>query len=365
MIEKFSRIRNEKALAKTRYWKVDVSVNPETPAIQEAASLIRDGRLIAFPTETVYGLGANACDDAAVRAIFQAKGRPSDNPLIVHIAHLDQLKELVHPLTAAAETLMERFWPGPLTVVLPLIDGAVSPIVSAGLNTLAVRMPAHPAALSLIEAAGVPIAAPSANLSGRPSPTSAMHVLEDLDGKISGIIDGGDASLGIESTVVLMREHQLEVLRPGGISIEELAAALPEDVVLQYEHKTGAGKEAPRSPGMKYTHYAPKGELVIVQGQPDKVQSWIQAQMKLDQQHARRTGILAFHSPPTAYSEADHVIHIGRNMKYAAARLYAALREFDQKKIDMIYSEACPEEGLGYAVMNRLRKASGNKSVLV
>lgn len=344
----------------TRYWKVDSSITPDHPSIQEASQLIQTGEIVAFPTETVYGLGADARNEDAVRAIFKAKGRPSDNPLIVHIASLQQLNQLVQPLPEVAVTLIEHFWPGPLTIVLPMLEGAVPSVVSAGLSTLAVRMPAHPAALSLIEASDAPIAAPSANLSGRPSPTKASHVMEDLQGKISGIIDGGEANLGLESTVIMVQGNSVEILRPGGVTLEQLVEVLPTNVQLLYEQKHVTKEQSPRSPGMKYTHYAPKGDLVIVEGNDlSKVQSWIQKQLIQGHKQEIKTGVLTFQSQTCCYEQADHVIDLGNDLRYAAARLYDALREFDALNIDFIYAETCQEKGIGYAVMNRLRKASG------
>lgn len=353
-------------MVETRYWKVDHEVTSDHPFIQEAAKLIQSGQLVAFPTETVYGLGADARNSEAVQAIYQAKGRPSDNPLIVHIANIDQLDGLIAALPQGARELMQQFWPGPLTLVLPLVEGAVSSIVSAGLSTLAVRMPDHPVALSLIEAAGVPIAAPSANLSGRPSPTRADHVLEDLEGKISGILDGGKANLGLESTVVRIYEDgRWEVLRPGGVSIEELDEIMPMAFSATIESQEAIKDSTPRSPGMKYTHYAPKGDLIVVEGLRTNVQHWIGVQLGQKKEKSEKTGVLAFDSPSSEYRKADHVIVLGSDLRIAAGRLYAALREFDELGIHMIYSEACEETGLGRALMNRLRKASGNRSIRV
>lgn len=243
--------------------------------LQAAAACLRQGKTVAFPTETVYGLGADARSTEAVDAVFAAKGRPSDNPLIVHIAHRDQLHELVTEVNETAEALMSAFWPGPLTLVLPVRPGAVSPRVTAGLDTVAVRMPDHPVALPLIAAAACPVAAPSANRSGRPSPTLAAHVREDLDGRIGGIVDGGPTGVGVESTVVQASDDgTVTILRPGGITAEQLfavAARVATDPALLAEGSAGdSTSPAPRSPGMKYTHYAPAGRCAWWRGRPQR-----------------------------------------------------------------------------------------------
>ncbi len=328
--------------------------------IAEAAAVLREGGLVAFPTETVYGLGADARNSAAVARIFEAKGRPSDNPLIVHIAHIGQLEELLLPYPELAKRLMERFWPGPLTVVLPVKPGALSPLVTAGLSTAGVRMPDHPLALRLLSLAGCPVAAPSANRSGRPSPTTAGHVLEDLDGRIDGVVDGGPSGVGLESTVVeLDGERTIRILRPGGVSAEALRAALPEALVLEAEDGREA-PAAPRSPGMKYTHYAPQGELTLVQGEPDRTAAYIQAQEAAAAAQGLKTGVLAFDERLDRY-RADLVIGFGseRRLEEAASRLYAALRRFDEAGVQRIWAEACRPDGIGEALLNRLAKAAG------
>lgn len=349
---------------KTHYWKVSDQAGPAHPSIQAAAKLIQHGKVVAFPTETVYGLGADARNSAAVSQIFKAKGRPSDNPLIVHIANAQQLESLVQPLPPLAIRLIERFWPGPLTLVLPLRKDAVSELVSAGLSTLAVRMPAHPVALSLIEAANVPVAAPSANQSGRPSPTQASHVLNDLNGLIDGIIDGGNSTLGLESTVVsVLSNERVEILRPGGVSYEDLINALPNNEVLYADQNDG---DRPRSPGMKYAHYAPRGELIIVQSNdPSQWRDWVKEQLQIAHAKGLRAGVLSFYQGCDKFAEADHVICLGGEPERAASRLYQALREFDHLNIDVIFSETCHPDGLGYAMMNRLHKAAAHQIVQI
>lgn len=338
--------------------------------LQAAAACIRQGQTVAFPTETVYGLGADARSTAAVEAVFVAKGRPSDNPLIVHIAHRDQLDALVTEVNETAEALMAAFWPGPLTLVLPVRPGAVSPRVTAGLDTVAVRMPDHPVALQLIAAAACPVAAPSANRSGRPSPTLASHVREDLDGRIGGIVDGGPTGVGVESTVVQVGDDgTVTILRPGGITAEQLsavAARVATDPALLAEGADGVGSPAPRSPGMKYTHYAPTGALCVVEGPPAAVAAWISAALAEAAQRGERTAVLAFAEHAEQY-RADAVFSLGdaSELEEAARRLYAALRSCDEQGATYIVAEACSREGLGAAVMNRLLKAAGNQLIQV
>ncbi|SCW58065.1 L-threonylcarbamoyladenylate synthase [Paenibacillus tianmuensis] len=349
----------------TKVWKVSAGA-PSREALLEAAALLRSGRTVAFPTETVYGLGADARNTEAVADIFAAKGRPSDNPLIVHIADRSQLEELVAPPEEAVLRLLDAFWPGPLTVVLPVKPGALSPLVTAGLSTVGLRMPGHPVALALIEASGCPVAAPSANRSGRPSPTNASHVLGDLVGRIAGIVDGGEAGVGLESTVVEFAGDVLYILRPGGVTADQLREALPGIPVIepQAEHRE---PDAPRAPGMKYAHYAPRGTMVLVQGASDELVHACM-QRELDEARARgeRTGVLTYAEHADRF-RADHVVPCGRMdaLETVAHGLYAALREFDEAGVGFIAAEACPEEGLGAAIMNRLRKAAGGRILTV
>ncbi len=341
----------------TTIWKVD-----QKESLQEAASLLREGGLVAFPTETVYGLGADARNSSAVARIFEAKGRPSDNPLIVHIAKLEQLDELVLPYSDLAAALMAKFWPGPLTIVLPAKSDALSPLVTANLATVGVRMPDHNLALELIALADCPVAAPSANRSGRPSPTCAEHVLEDLSGRIDGVVDGGATGVGLESTVVeLEGDHAIRILRPGGLTQAELRQAFPK-VQIIYEESDQL-EQAPRSPGMKYVHYAPQGELQLVQGETSNVIEYIRAQSRLAKERGVKTGVLAFEERLDQY-EADMVQSCGSELRLeeAAHRLYAALRAFDASGIQRIWAECSlqTEYGIGEALMNRMLKAAGN-----
>ncbi|MCR2807439.1 L-threonylcarbamoyladenylate synthase [Paenibacillus soyae] len=332
--------------------------------IQQAAETLRRGGLVAFPTETVYGLGADARSSEAVAGIFGAKGRPSDNPLIVHIADRSQLGELVEPYPALAGELMERFWPGPLTIVLPAKPGALSPLVTANLPTVGVRMPDHPLALELLSRAGVPVAAPSANRSGRPSPTLAGHVLEDLGGRIDGVIDGGATGVGLESTVVELEGNgAIRILRPGGVTEEALKRAFPAVSVIS-EAETGEQPAKPRSPGMKYTHYAPRGELTVVQGPEERVISYINLLAEEARHEGMKTGVLAFSEHAGSY-RADLVLDLGseNRLDEAAHRLYAHLRKLDEAGVGRIWSEGCEPGGLGGALMNRMLKAAGGRAI--
>lgn len=354
----------------TNVWKVDVQ-RPSVKALEEAAALLRDGKTVAFPTETVYGLGADARNTEAVSEIFAAKGRPSDNPLIVHIADRSQLEELTAPPEEAILRLLDRFWPGPLTVVLPVKPGVLSPLVTAGLHTVGIRMPNHPVALGLIAAAGCPIAAPSANRSGRPSPTNAIHVLEDLEGRIAGVVDSGPTGVGLESTVVEYIRGAIHILRPGGITEEQLREALPDIPVFGHSEEEGKyaklEKDTPRAPGMKYKHYAPRGTMLLIQGND---RERILSRMKLELDRARhrgeRTGVLTYREHSGQF-QADHIAVCGSlsDPNSIAHGLYAALRKFDDADIDFIVAEACPETGMGAVIMNRMRKAAGERIVTV
>lgn len=351
---------------KTRLWELVDDVE-----LREAGEVLALGGTVAFPTETVYGLGADAKNTEAVEAIFAAKGRPSDNPLIVHIADMSQLEGLVTKVNETERRLMEAFWPGPLTVVLPVAPGAVSPRVTAGLSTVGVRMPAHDIALRLIAAAGCPVAAPSANRSGRPSPTLASHVGEDLAGRIDGIVDGGPTGVGVESTVVEVDSAgTVTVLRPGGITVEQLARVATAGVRLDAALREAGGAAdipAPRSPGMKYTHYAPRGAMRIVAGAaPERVAARIQAELDAAAERGETTGVLAFDEHISLY-RADCVQSLGSlaALETAAHRLYAALRRFDDIGVTCIFAESCPQDGLGSAVMNRLLKAAGHHVICV
>jgi L-threonylcarbamoyladenylate synthase len=335
----------------TIVWNVDKSVDnlENNPQIQKAAALIQKGEVVAFPTETVYGLGADATNEEAVAKIFWAKGRPQDNPLIVHIANLQQLHGVVAETSQMARQLMERFWPGPLTLILPAKE-TLAKNVTAGLDTVGVRMPAHPVALALIRAAKCPLAAPSANRSGRPSPTEAKHVQIDLNGKIPAILDAGPTGVGVESTVVDARGPQPVILRPGGISREAIAECVGVPVLLAQQSQA-----TPLAPGMKYRHYAPDAKLVLLA--PEEIAARLKGPLQ------GRIGVLTTEENENNYPQADTVIACGRrsDLSTVAAGLFAALRRFDEAGVDLIYAETFPEEGIGLAIMNRLRKAAANR----
>lgn len=320
-------------------------------SIRRAAALLRAGELVAFPTETVYGLGADALNGAAAARIFAAKGRPADNPLIAHIAGESGLAGLIagEPC-ACARKLMRAFWPGPMTLIFPK-SPRVPREVTAGLDTVAVRMPSHPVARALIRAAQTPIAAPSANRSGRPSPTTAAHVLEDMEGRIPLILDGGPCEVGLESTVVDVTGARPRILRPGGVTLEMLEGVVGDvDVDEGVLHQLQAGSQA-RSPGMKYKHYAPKGEVTIVTG-PRAAQEIARLYDAAD----GRAAILAF-------SQADYGARRVYRLKNAPGELFAALRQLDEDGMETIYAEDVPTAGVGLAVMNRLMRAAAFRVV--
>jgi len=308
-----------------------IAYKPNPKTILEAARIIRGGGLVAFPTETVYGLGANALDPEAVERIFKAKGRPQDNPIIVHIARVEDARKLVLYFPPVAKRLADRFWPGPLTMILPK-SKKVPYETTAGLDTVALRMPAHPVALALLKAAKVPVAAPSANVSGRPSPTTAAHVVHDLSGRIDAILDGGPARIGVESTVLDLTSKTPTVLRPGGIGIEELRKVLGKVNI----YHAGKSAKRPRAPGMKYRHYAPKAPIILVEGDAGKARLKVNELARRHKRQGKRVRIL----------------------KTGAASLYQQLRRFDGEDADVIIAQARDEKGLGLAVMNRLRKAA-------
>ncbi len=324
-------------------------------SVARAADLIRRGEVVGFPTETVYGLGADALNPRAVMKIFAAKGRPGDNPLIVHIADLNALRPLV--ARAPSETalrLAKAFWPGPLTMLFPRAE-RIPDCVTAGLDTVGVRMPSNPWARMLIERAGRPIAAPSANRSGRPSPTAARHVLEDMDGKIPLILDGGPCDVGLESTVLDVTGEIPRVLRPGGVTAEMIAAvagAVDVDDSVMRPLREG---ERPRSPGMKYRHYAPDAAVVIFEGDPEAVAAAIRARYDASGAPAL---ILALEGHIARYGNR-RTLSLGADAPEAANRLFEALREADALGAELILSEAVDASGIGLAVMNRLGRASG------
>jgi len=337
---------------------------PETAKIRAAAEVIRKGGLVAFPTETVYGLGADAMNAVAVKRIYAAKKRPLDNPIIVHVASKRELRQFAREVPVKAERLMSIFWPGPLTLVLKASKN-VPKTTTGGLDTVAVRMPNHNVALALIRESGVPIAAPSANLSGRPSPTTAEHVKQDLNGRIEMILNGGPTSIGVESTVLNLTVDPPQILRPGGTSYEELLNVLGRVELhpsVLAEKRTRIAKVS--SPGMKHRHYAPRAELILVEGTLEATVKKVQQITNSHKKAGRKVGILATDETEGGY-EADVVKSLGArtDLASAARSLFRLLREFDEDEVDVIVAEGVPLEGLGLAVMNRLRKASGYKIV--
>lgn len=329
--------------------------------IARAAGIIASGGLVAFPTETVYGLGGDAFDDGAAARIYAAKGRPSDNPLIVHISQTDDLYRLCDKVPDNAFKLAKAFWPGPLTMIVPK-NNSVPKTVTGGLDTVAVRLPSHPVARALIKASKTFIAAPSANLSGRPSPTNAAHVIDDLDGRIDMIIDDGSIEIGLESTIVDLTENVPVILRPGYVTQEMLSDVVGE-VRLDPALMTGvAANVKPKAPGMKYRHYAPKAMLTIVEGEQKAVVDAINSFVREECAKGRKIGVLST-TEDAGYFKDAQVINIGSRLdkNEIAAHLFDALRQFDDMKVDEIYSEAFDSDGIGQAVMNRLLKAAGQR----
>lgn len=339
-----------------------VTVDKEKPDLQVmrmAGEILRKGGLVAFPTETVYGLGGDGLNAGSSKKIYAAKGRPSDNPLIIHIADLESLEKIVKSVPPKAKLLAEKFWPGPLTMIFSK-SGRVPYETTGGLESVAVRMPSHPVALAIIREGGGYIAAPSANTSGRPSPTRAEHVCEDLTGKIDMIVDGGAVGIGLESTIVDFTEEVPVILRPGYINqemIQEVIGPVRMDRGLLITEE----KVRPKAPGMKYRHYAPKAQLTIVQGSSSQVTAYINAQCEKAVREGKKPGVIAADETVSAYRGAV-VKGIGaRNDEEEIARnLFAVLREFDEEDTDILFSEAFDTPRMGQAIMNRLLKAAGH-----
>jgi len=337
-----------------------ILLNTTNEDLKVAAKIIREGGLVAFPTETVYGLGANALDASAVSKVYQAKGRPSDNPMIVHIARASDIGQLTSRLSKTIVSLIDCFWPGPLTLVVEKKAG-IPDVTTGGLSTVAIRMPDHPVALELISLSGCPIAAPSANLSGDPSPTKASHVIEDLTGKVDAIIKGDDCRVGIESTVLDVTGEIPMILRPGIITDIQIEAAIGGKVKLdpalfinqpRDEDSSGcADGFHPKAPGMKYKHYAPKAQMIVLEGQRNKVKKEIERLQKLNESIGNTVGVMLFEEK--AFIEA-------------AQNFFAQLRELDKQGVDLILAGALSDaDGVGFAVMNRMLKSAGYHIVKV
>lgn len=340
------------------------SSEPEEELIKAAAALIRDGELVAFPTETVYGLGADGLNEEAVKKIFQAKGRPQDNPLILHVDSVDMLEQLVMDIPPAARICMEKFWPGPLTILFRRRE-VVPDIITAGLETVAIRMPSHPVALRLISISGAPIAAPSANSSGKPSPTRAEHVLEDMEGKIPLIIDGGETGVGLESTVLDLTGEKPMILRPGGITLEDVRKLLPNAIV---DPALGSSDKdmIPKSPGQKYRHYAPKAQMSLVSGESSRVIDEINRITLEAELKGMKVGIMCCTENMGSYS-AHRIADMGSllDKEAIAHNLFHIIRDLDRSMVDLIVCEAVGEDEIGLAIMNRLLKAAGGRLVKV
>lgn len=350
---------------KTILAKVDLSQPEAAEIIRTAAKILQEGGLVAFPTETVYGLGGNGLDGATCEKIYLAKGRPSDNPLILHISEFEELNAIVREISPAAKKLMDAFWPGPLTMVFPKAD-IVPAKATGGLDTVAVRFPNHPVARAIIKAAGLPIAAPSANSSGKPSPTRASHVEYDLNGKIDMIVDGGAAEWGLESTIVDVSGDVPMILRPGAVTkemMEEVVGAVEIDPAILTKP---AADLKPKAPGMKYTHYSPKAEVILVKGERQAVADEINRLAALDMSEGKKTGVMATEETKDLY-HADIVLSLGSRERpeEIGANLFKLLRKFDFLGAEKVYSEVFSEEGEGMAIMNRLNKAAGYQMIEV
>lgn len=340
------------------------NIKTDHQIIRRAGEILFSGGTVAFPTETVYGLGANALDPSSIKKIFKAKGRPSDNPLIVHIADLADIDSLVSKIPPIAKTLMEHFWPGALTLIFSK-SSKVPYEITGGLDTVAIRFPVHPIAQEIIKAAGVPIAAPSANLSGKPSPTKAAHVIEDLKGKVDMIVDGGAASIGLESTVLDITGKIPMILRPGGVT-KEMLETVVGPILMDPALSQGQEQDfIPKAPGMKYKHYAPVAEVKVVMGEINAVTEKIQELTKKNKGNLK-IGIMATDQTRSSYDEINAlVISVGDRLhpETIANHLFDALRWFDEQKVDLIYAEGIQEVQMGIAIMNRLIKAAGYQTI--
>ncbi|HAE42127.1 MAG TPA: threonylcarbamoyl-AMP synthase [Clostridiales bacterium] len=343
----------------TRIVKIDKD-NIDEEVIQEMSQIIRRNGTVVFPTETVYGLGANALSDEAVAKIFAAKGRPSDNPLIVHVSNMAQLDTIVEVIPETAKILIDKFWPGPLTLLFKK-KRVISDMITGGLDTVAVRMPSSKIALKLIEACDLPVAAPSANISGKPSPTSAEHVIKDLKGRVDAIIDGGDCEFGLESTVIDVLNETPMILRPGSITLEEIAKTINTVI---YDPAMSHDTLIAKSPGQKYIHYAPKGEVYLYIGLACNITNAINETASKFINESKKVLILGTEENILSYKEGI-ILNLGArtNPMEISSNLFSMLRKADELKADIILVEGIDEEGLGVAIMNRLKKASGGRII--
>lgn len=348
----------------TILYKIDFE-KMNTAQMQEAGDFIAAGELVAFPTETVYGLGGDALHPEAAKKIYEAKGRPSDNPLIIHIADVADLGRVAKVVPDQAKKLAEAFWPGPLTMVVWKNEN-VPYATTGGLDTVAVRMPDHPVALELIRKSGTLIAAPSANTSGRPSPTEASHVMGDLEGRIAMVLDGGPVGIGIESTIIDLTEDIPMVLRPGYITPEMLSEVLGEEVVIDPGIIAADDTTKPKAPGMKYKHYAPKADMVIVDGEKEAVVEKINVLTSQAHYQKKKVAVIATEETKDLY-EADVVLNIGKreDEDSIAKHMYKILRDCDELEVEIIYSESFKTPRIGQAIMNRLLKAAAHQVIHV
>lgn len=333
--------------------------NIDLEELKKHAKLLSEGKTVIFPTETVYGLGANALDEDAVKKIYEAKGRPSDNPLIVHIHEKEQVHELAKDINDNAKIVMDRFWPGPITIILNKKD-IVPKTTSGGLDTVAIRMPSHKIAKEIIKQSGVPIAAPSANISGRPSPTKAQHVKDEMEGRVSGIVLGGDSNFGLESTVLDLTSETPMILRPGSITKEDLESVLGK-VELDPSLAKKEDNQKAKAPGMKYTHYSPDADVFIVSGSKDDVFNKVNELILINNENGLKTGVMCLEKNKHKYN--GEVISLGSTLEEVASNLFNVLREMDKLKVDIIYSEEFEIAGIGQAIMNRLLKSAGYKII--
>ena len=338
--------------------KIDIN-NIDKNEIKKQSKLLSEGKTVIFPTETVYGLGANALDEDAVKKIYEAKGRPSDNPLIVHIYDKEEVYNLAENINEKAKTIMDKFWPGPITIILNKKD-IVPYRTSGGLETVAIRMPSHLIAREIIKEAGVPIAAPSANISGRPSPTKADHVYEEMNGRVSGIVLGGDCNFGLESTVLDVTTENPMILRPGSITKEDLEKVIGEVLIDPSLERKEDNKKA-KAPGMKYTHYSPDADVYIVSGNREETISKINSLVVENNEKGLKTGVMCLEQNKNNYK--GEVVSLGSTLEEVGSNLFDVLRQMDKMNIDIVYSEEFSRNGVGQAIMNRLLKSAGYKTI--
>jgi L-threonylcarbamoyladenylate synthase len=328
--------------------------------IEEFAQLLKEGKTVIFPTETVYGLGANALDEEAAQKIYEAKGRPNDNPLIVHIYDKKEVYNLAKEVPDTAKLIIDKFWPGPITIILNK-KSIIPSRTSGGLDTVAIRMPSNKIARALIKAAGLPIAAPSANISGRPSPTRSEHVINEMNGRVSGIITGGDCNFGLESTVLDLTSDKPMILRPGSVTKEELEAVLGEVLEDPTLNKKTDNNVKAKAPGMKYTHYSPNADVYVVYGSDEGVIEKINSLVSEDREKGLKSGVMCMSERVDKYDGT--VVDLGESLEEVASNLFDALIEMDKENVDVVYSEIFPMEGVGQAIMNRLLKSAGYKMI--